>query len=52
MIPERYENGSVIVTRNRGPEEWPDLFGNVLLPSVGLGWVTYGASMVILTGLS
>ncbi len=52
VIHERYEKGSLIVTSNRAPQEWPELFGNPLLASAGLDRLTHGASMVILTGSS
>ena len=28
IIRERYEQRSIIVTSNRAPEEWADIFGN------------------------
>jgi DNA replication protein DnaC len=33
VIEGRYERGSIILTSNRAPAEWPDLFGNPLLAS-------------------
>ena len=36
VISERYEVGSILVTSNRAPKEWPELFGNPLLASAGL----------------
>jgi DNA replication protein DnaC len=39
VIAERYEKGSIVLTSNRAPSEWPDLFGNPLLASAGsTGW--------------
>ncbi len=35
VIAERYERGSLILTSNRAPTEWPELFGNPLLASAG-----------------
>ena len=33
VINERYEQGSIILTSNRAPAEWPELFGDPLLAS-------------------
>ncbi len=52
VINERYEKGSIVLTSNRAPQEWPDLFGNPLLASAGLDRLTHGASVVIITGSS
>lgn len=35
VINERYEQGSIILTSNRAPAEWPELFGDPLLASAG-----------------
>jgi DNA replication protein DnaC len=52
IINERYERGSILLTSNRPPEEWPELFGNPLLASAGLDRLTHGAHMIIITGAS
>jgi DNA replication protein DnaC len=52
IINERYERGSILLTSNRPPEEWPDLFGDPLLASAGLDRLTHGAQVVIITGAS
>jgi DNA replication protein DnaC len=52
IINERYERGSILLTSNRPPEEWPDLFGDPLLASAGLDRLTHGASVVVITGAS
>jgi len=52
IINERYERGSILLTSNRPPEEWPELFGNPLLASAGLDRLTHGAHAVIITGSS
>ena len=36
VINGRYEQGSILLTSNRAPTEWPDLFGDPLLASAGL----------------
>jgi len=52
IINERYERGSILLTSNRPPEEWPDLFGDPLLASAGLDRLTHGASIMVITGAS
>jgi DNA replication protein DnaC len=52
VINERYERGSILLTSNRPPEEWPELFGNPLLASAGLDRLTHGATVVVITGAS
>jgi DNA replication protein DnaC len=52
VISERYERGSILLTSNRAPEEWPDLFGNPLLASAGLDRLTHRAHIVVITGSS
>lgn len=52
IIAERYEKGSILVTSNRAPSEWPDLFGNPLLASAGLDRLAHHAESVVITGRS
>ena len=52
VINERYEVGSVLVTSNRAPTEWPDLFGNQLLASAGLDRLAHHAETLVITGRS
>jgi DNA replication protein DnaC len=52
VINERYERGSIMLTSNRAPEEWLDLFGNPLLASAGLDRLTHRAHMIVVTGTS
>ncbi len=52
VINERYERGSILLTSNRAPAEWPDLFGNPLLASAGLDRLAHRAEMVVITGQS
>jgi DNA replication protein DnaC len=52
VINERYERGSIIITSNRAPAEWPDLFGNPLLASAGLDRLAHHAEVVVITGAS
>jgi DNA replication protein DnaC len=52
VINERYEVGSILVTSNRAPTEWPDLFGNPLLASAGLDRLAHQAETIVITGRS
>lgn len=52
IIAERYEQGSILVTSNRAPAEWPDVFGNPLLASAGLDRLTHHAEVLVITGRS
>jgi DNA replication protein DnaC len=52
LMNERYEVGSLLVTRNRAPTEWPDLFGHPLLASAGLERWAPHAEIVVITGRS
>jgi len=52
IINERYERGSILLTSNRPPEEWPELFGDPLLASAGLDRLTHGAHVLVITGAS
>lgn len=52
VMNERYELGSILVTSNRAPTEWPDLCGNPLLASAGLDRLAHHAETVVITGRS
>jgi DNA replication protein DnaC len=52
VINERYERASIILTSNRAPAEWPDLFGNPLLASAGLDRLGDRAEVLIIQGTS
>jgi DNA replication protein DnaC len=52
IINERYEKGSIMLTSNRAPSEWPDLFGNPLLASAGLDRLAHHAEVVVIPGQS
>lgn len=52
MINERYEKGSILLTSNRAPSEWPQLFGDPLLASAGLDRLAHRAEVIILQGKS
>jgi len=52
LINERYEKGSILLTSNRAPAEWPELFGDPLLASAGLDRLAHRAEVVVITGNS
>ena len=52
VIIERYERGSILVTSNRAPGEWPALFGDPLLASAALDRLADGAHVLVITGPS
>jgi DNA replication protein DnaC len=52
VINERYERASILLTSNRAPAEWPDLFRDPLLASAGLDRLTHRAEIVIIRGAS
>ena len=52
IINERYERGSIMLTSNRAPSEWPTLFGDPLLASAGLDRLAHRATVVVITGTS
>jgi DNA replication protein DnaC len=50
VINERYERASIMLTSNRAPSEWPDLFGDPLLASAGLDRLADNAHTLVITG--
>jgi DNA replication protein DnaC len=52
VIDGRYERGSIMLTSNRAPNEWPDLFGDPLLASAGLDRLLHHAAVLVITGSS
>ena len=52
IINERYEKGSIMLTSNRAPAEWADLFGDPLLASAGLDRLAHHAEVIVITGHS
>jgi len=52
IINERYERGSILLTSNRAPAEWPDLFRDPLLASAGLDRLMHRAEVVVIRGAS
>src|SRR3990172_1768585 len=52
VINERYERASILLTSNRAPDEWPELFGDPLLASAGLDRLADRAIVLLITGQS
>jgi DNA replication protein DnaC len=52
VINERYERGSIILTSNRAPGEWAELFTNALLANAALDRLAHRAVVVLITGRS
>jgi len=52
VINERYEHGSILLTSNRAPNEWADLFQDPLLASAGLDRLLDRAEVVVIRGPS
>ena len=52
VINERYELGSILLTSNRAPAEWPDLFLDPLLASAGLDRLLDRAEVLVIKGAS
>ncbi len=42
LIARRYERGSILLTSNRAPAEWAEVFGDALLASAALDRLTRG----------
>ena len=52
VINGRYERGSILLTSNRAPNEWADLFQDPFLASAGLDSLLDRAEVVIIRGAS
>lgn len=52
IIRKRYENKSIVVTSNRAPEEWSDVFGNPLMASAALDRLTHHSYFIEIKGES
>jgi DNA replication protein DnaC len=52
VIDGRYERGSILLTSNRAPNEWPELFLDPLLASAGLDRLLHHAEVLVITGPS
>jgi len=52
IINERYERGTILLTSNRAPSEWAEVFRDPLLASAGLDRLLDRAEVIILRGTS
>ncbi len=52
VIDSRYEKGSIVLTSNRAPAEWPDVFLDPLLASAGSDRLSDQAEVLMMTGNS
>ena len=52
LIARRYERGSILLTSNRAPSEWTEVFGDALLASAALDRLTHHARVTEITGES
>lgn len=52
IIDSRYEQGSILLTSNRAPAEWPDVFLDPLLASAALDRLGDRAEVIVMTGAS
>jgi DNA replication protein DnaC len=52
VIDGRYEKGSIVLTSNRAPAEWPEVFLDPLLASAGLDRLGDQAEVLIIAGSS
>lgn len=52
IIRKRYENKSIVVTSNRAPDEWSDVFGNSLMASAALDRLTHHSYFIEIKGES
>jgi DNA replication protein DnaC len=50
VISERYEKGSLLLTSNRPPVEWPGLFGDPLLAAAGIDRLCHRAEIILIRG--
>jgi DNA replication protein DnaC len=52
VIAARHDVGSIMITSNRAPEEWPQIFNDPLLASAGLDRLADHAETLVITGRS
>ena len=52
IICDRYEKGSLVLTTNRSPKEWPELFGDALLASAAMDRLVHHATAIVIQGQS
>src|SRR5207253_5416783 len=52
VINGRYEKGSIVLTSNRAPDEFTEVWGEPLLAQAGLDRLVHRASVLLITGPS
>jgi DNA replication protein DnaC len=52
VVNERYERGSIVLSSNRSPAEWYELFADTLLASAALDRLMHNAHTLVITGES
>jgi DNA replication protein DnaC len=52
VINGRYEKGSIVLTSNRAPEEFTEVWGDALLAQAGLDRLVHRANVLLITGPS
>jgi len=52
VINGRYEKGSIVLTSNRAPDEFTEVWGDALLAQAGLDRLVHRASVLLITGPS
>jgi DNA replication protein DnaC len=50
VIDRRYGVGAMVITTNRAPAEWAELFDNPALGSAALDRLAHGATQIVITG--
>jgi len=50
VIERRYGQAAIVLTTNRAPDEWPELFDNPALGSAALDRLAHGATQVVIAG--
>ena len=52
MVSRRYERGSIIVTSNRGFEQWGEILGDAMVAAALIDRLVHHATMITLKGKS
>jgi DNA replication protein DnaC len=52
LVSRRYERGSIIVTSNRGFEQWGEILGDAMVAAALIDRLVHHATMITLKGKS
>jgi DNA replication protein DnaC len=52
LVPRRYERGSIVVTSNRGFEQWGEILGDAMVAAALIDRLVHHATMITLKGKS